>query len=128
MITLVTPDTAEEKDDTEQIEVFSIDGKVYSIPNKVVPGIGRRLIYMARTEGVPQAEDWLGRAMLGNDGWLALINFPAITDEDIQRVLVVARSVAMGEYQPAPKEPRPEVESSTSPSRAPKSSGTKSKS
>lgn len=96
------PEIADGEQGVEEprIELFSIDGQVYTIPDKAKPNISLQYLYISRTQGVGIAESWLAERMLGSDGYLALINFADLESEDYNQVVAAARAVAMGEYRP----------------------------
>lgn len=104
MLELTTPKLDAEGEDTATIDVFSIDGKVYTIPDKVRPSLTLRYLYVARTQGVGIAENWLAETMLGTDAFLALINLDNLDSEDYNKVIAVAKSVAFGEVRPKGQE------------------------
>lgn len=70
--TVATGDEPEEERD----ELFSVDGKVYTIPVEFGPGIG--LIYLDRIgEGRDVALGGILKAVIGEDGWAALLMLAA---------------------------------------------------
>jgi hypothetical protein len=99
MIELVTPVTVDESN-VERVELFSIDGKAYTVPDQVQPNLSLQYLYMARTQGLGIAESWLAERMLGTEGFLALINFNALTTEEYNKVVTLARAIAFGEVRP----------------------------
>jgi hypothetical protein len=92
-----------------EIPIFSVpvlgeDGKevekIFSIPDKVRPGVAMQYLFIARTMGIGIAESWLGEALLGAEGYQALINFPDLTQEQSDAIISSARAVVFGEVRP----------------------------
>lgn len=106
MIELTTVDREQDDqapEEEDRIELFSIDGVSYSIPNKARPNVGLQYLFLCRTEGIPIAESWLAEEMMGREAYLALISFEDLDPTDYQKVVEIARNVVFGET--APKEP-----------------------
>jgi hypothetical protein len=105
VIELVSAPKAVDEDGNEveakvpMVELFSIDGTAYSIPDKVRPALSLQYLRIARTQGVGIAEDWLADQLVGAEAYEALLNFPDITAEQITAVMRDARRVAFGETE-----------------------------
>jgi hypothetical protein len=78
--------------------LFSIDGIEYTIPveDEVPPALGLEGLELARTYGQAYAEAWLAEMMLGPAGWRALRQCPDIRPSQMQAILRIMRTRAMG--------------------------------
>lgn len=103
MIELKTKEPVEGGEVIAMIEIFSLDGVVYSIPDKVRPALSLQYLDMARKRGVGIAESWLAEELLGSAAYEALLNFPDITAENWEQAITIARAVAFGEVRPKEK-------------------------
>lgn len=99
-IRIVTP---EQPPETETIEIFSIDGKPFSIPLDVSPSVSLRFMKLARLEGMEIAMAGLLEEMLGSEAYDALANYPHLTKEQFSDVMLLVRRHTMGAVE-APKE------------------------
>lgn len=84
----------------ERVELFSIDGKVYTVPDKVRPSLSLRYLYLCRTQGVGIAENWLAEQMLGTEAFIDLINWDHLKSDQYNQVIAAARAIALGEVRP----------------------------
>lgn len=103
MIELVTPDTPE---DAAPVVIFAIDGKSYSIPDRLSPSLSLRYLHVIRTQGLVAAQDWLLQAALGEEAHAALLNWEHITTEQVALVLAAVRRVVFGETDTSPTDKR----------------------
>lgn len=83
----------------EQVELFSIDGVSYTIPNKVRANITLKMMRMIRTDGEMAASAWLVEELVGEEGFNALCDYDDLTDEQFEQVLKAARLIALGETE-----------------------------
>jgi hypothetical protein len=100
--------TAEEVDEPVMIELFSIDGRSFSIEDRVRADVSLEYLYRCRRDGYGLAESWLLEKVLGNEAYVALMSFPQVTPEQVQTIVRGARATVFGEVQTTPgKEPGP---------------------
>ena len=101
MIELVTEKPVDgEAEEIAMIDLFSIDGKVYQIPDRVRPTLSLQYLDMARRRGIGIAESWLAEELLGTEAYAALLYFPNITQDQWEDTIKAARAVAFGEVRP----------------------------
>jgi hypothetical protein len=95
-IALTTKKSAEE---VEQIELFSIDGVSYTIPNKARVNVGLRYMKIMRDESAEAAQAWLLEEMVGKEGFEALISYDDLTPEILEQIVSAAAKVVLGELE-----------------------------
>lgn len=93
-------------DEPEMVELFSIDGKPYFIPNKVRVNVGLKYLHQVRTTGDAAANSWLLEALLGEEGYQALLDYDDLTAEDLERVQAVAVEIVLGRSEEGKAETR----------------------
>lgn len=87
----------------KRVELFSIDGKPYSIPTSVRPNQALRYLNIGRTKGLEAQVDYMLGVLLGADGYEALMEFDDLTEEDLLAVVRACQKVMTGAVE-APKE------------------------
>jgi hypothetical protein len=80
----------------ELLEVFSIDGKPYSIPSKPRRGLSLKYLKLARKEGTQAAVGWLLEEALGEEGYDALSDYDDLTNDQLQAVTRVVLTTTLG--------------------------------
>ena len=100
MIELVTKTPVEGEEETATVDIFSLNGKVYSVPDKVRPALSLQYLDMARKRGIGIAESWLAEELLGTEAYNALLYFPDISSEQWEDAIKAARAIAFGEVRP----------------------------
>lgn len=88
--------TTSKSADVEQIELFSIDGKGYTIPNKARVNLALRYLKMARNEGADAASAYMLEEMVGEEGYNALMNYEDLTSETLTAIMEAAQKVVLG--------------------------------
>jgi hypothetical protein len=83
----------------EMVELFSIDGKSYSIPAKPKFNIVLRYMKVVREEGSQAAEAYLLEELLGEEGFEALCSYEDLTAEQFEAVKKVATKVVLGDQE-----------------------------
>jgi hypothetical protein len=89
-----------EGEEVPMLDLFTLDGKTYQIPDRVRPNVSMKFLWMIKTVGVGAAEHWLGQQLIGEEGYLALINCEYLTQEQSDEIFQEARSVVFGERRP----------------------------
>ena len=82
--------------EVEQVEIFSIEGVPYSIPNKVKVNLQLKYLRELKLNGELQATYLLLETLLSPEGYEALMNYDDLTDEDFEAVVKVAQEVVFG--------------------------------
>lgn len=85
--------------EVEQIELFSLDGVSYTIPNKARVNVGLRYMKIMRDESAQAADAWLLEELVGKDGFEALMNYDDLTPEILEQIVQGAAKVVLGELE-----------------------------
>ena len=80
----------------EMVDLFSIDGVTYQIPAKPRMNVALRYLWHARQHGVDRAAAELLEALLGEQGFAALVEYDDLTPEQFQAIMAAAQKVTMG--------------------------------
>lgn len=84
------------KDEAEQVELFSLDGQMYSIPAKPKVNIALKYLRLVRQQGQEVAAGWLLEELLGTEAYEALMDFEDLTEEQLETVMMVAQTAILG--------------------------------
>lgn len=76
--------------------LFSIDGKPYYIVNKPRPNIALKSLWVLKTQGEEQAQMTMLVAMLGEDGYQALMNYDDLTADQLEQIVKIANDTVFG--------------------------------
>lgn len=98
-IALVTPDVLNE----ERVTVFSIDDVDYTVPANPRPNVSLRFMRNIKNHDENYAMAQLMEDMLGVDGWDALCDFDALTDDELTQIMDLVQELAMGGAEKAAK-------------------------
>ena len=82
-----------EDDERDEIPLFSIDDKTYSVPAKVKMNKSLRVMHIQRTQGQEAAMDYMMGMMLGEEGYNALMDYDDLTDEVLGDILEIVLSL-----------------------------------
>ncbi len=85
------------EDISERVPVFSLDGTAYTMRTRLRPNERLQYTHLRWKNGAGVAQDFVMDALLG-DGWRALLEYPALTDEIVQTVISAATRI-MSEAQ-----------------------------
>lgn len=106
-----------EQEEPEMVDLFTLDGKTYSIPNVERPMTGIRYLHIARTQGLGYAEAWLGAEVMGREMYEILLDIKSLNPEDLNAIMKITREIAYGTYVPkAQKEQEVETPNGSEPS------------
>lgn len=97
LIELTSP---EKGDAVERVELFSIDGKVYTVPKALSPTVGLRYVHIARKQGQEMAADYLLETMLGEEAYEALMDFSGLNEDVLEIVLEACSNIALAASRP----------------------------
>lgn len=82
--------------EAEQVELFSIDGKSYTIANKPRLNVALKSLKLARKEGEEAAAAYMLEAVLGEEAFDALTEYEDLTPEVFQAIFQAAQKVVFG--------------------------------
>lgn len=91
--------TSKSAEEVEQIELFSIDGVSYTIPNKARVNVGLRYMKKMRDESGNAADAWLLEELVGKEGFEALMDYNDLTPEVLEAIVQAAAKVVLGEME-----------------------------
>jgi hypothetical protein len=80
----------------ERVPAFSINGVTYSIDVRPLTNVGLRYVHLARTRGNEIAIDFMLEALLGEEGYEALMSYPDLTEADLKAVVEGASKIMAG--------------------------------
>ena len=88
-----------EASEVEQVELFTLEGKTYTIPSKV--DANRVLAFMQemRNGGQDAAAVGLLIDLIGRPGYLALRNYPGLQMTDLKAIFDTVSKAAMGSME-----------------------------
>lgn len=86
----------EDREPVERVVLFSLDDQDYMIPKKFPVNLGLKVIRTMRRQGQEIAMAELLEAVIGEDAYEALVNYPDITNDDIARLMEIVQSLALG--------------------------------
>lgn len=81
---------------TEVTDLFSIDGKVYTMPSEVSASVAVQMLHVARTEGQESAVSWVLEEVLGTEAYDALRKCRALKAHQLQAIIKVVTETVMG--------------------------------
>lgn len=83
-------------EDVEVIDLFTLDGKTYSIPAKAKANLGLRYLKSVRESGPDLAAGELLEAMIGTEAYDALMNYDDLEPDDLTQVMEAVQKVVLG--------------------------------
>lgn len=86
----------EDREPVERVVLFSLDDKDYTIPRKFPVSLGLKVIRTMRKRGQEIAMAELLEEVIGEDAYEALVNYPDLEDSDIERLMEIVQSLALG--------------------------------
>jgi myo-inositol catabolism protein IolC len=81
---------------TEVKDIFSIDGRWYTMPVEVSASVALQMLHIARTEGQEAAISWTMEEVLGTEAYDALRNCRALKSHQLQSIIKVVTETVMG--------------------------------
>jgi hypothetical protein len=79
-----------------EIELFRLNGVVYTVPGKARPHLALKYMWMAAKKDELAAQYWLLESVLGEDGYKALMDYEDLTPEQLTQVMELAQSTVIG--------------------------------
>lgn len=92
--------------DTPAVDVFpifAIDGVQYYAPTRPAARVELTYLYKLRHEGTEMAAAYLMEELIGHDGYVALMNYPPLTSDDIEQIVGLLREAVQGAATSGPK-------------------------
>jgi hypothetical protein len=80
----------------EVVPLFSIDGKEYSVPAEARANDALAFMHISRVQGEAAGIDYMLEAMLGTEGYTALMQFDDLTQDDLENIIKIASEIMMG--------------------------------
>lgn len=80
----------------EMVDLFSIDDTTYQIPAKPRVNIALKYLWHAKQYGEDRAAAELLEALLGAEGFEALVNYDDLEPGDLERIMEVATKHTLG--------------------------------
>jgi len=81
---------------TEVKELFSIDGRIYTMPVEVSASVALQYLHVARAEGETASISWVMEEVLGTEAYDALRKCRALKPHQLQAVIKVVTETVMG--------------------------------
>lgn len=81
---------------SEEIPLFKLDGKTYTIPSKPKASVALRYLHELRTKGEDYAAGHMLEAMLGAEAYQALMNYDDLELEQFSAVMAACQKVLLG--------------------------------
>lgn len=86
-------------EEVEQVHLFTLDGVQYFIPRRVQFNVTLRAMEMFRTQGEVAAGAYILEALLGEDGYQALINYDELERDQFERITEIAQRIVLGDRE-----------------------------
>lgn len=86
-------------EEVEQVHLFTLDGEKYFIPRRVQFNVTLRAMEMFRTQGEVAAGAYILEALLGEDGYQALINYDELERDQFERITEIAQRIVLGDRE-----------------------------
>lgn len=91
------------KTPVEQVELFSIDGKSYTIADKPRVNLGLKVMRVMADEGASAGNAYMLEQLLGKENFDALTDFDDLTTEQFEAIVELASEVVFGGLDSDPK-------------------------
>lgn len=95
-ITPVKIVTEDEPEEAERIDVFSIDGEMYSMPAEIDGHFALEVLEQIRTSGVESVVAWMVEEAVGSKGYRALRNCQTLKTSDLKAVINIVQDHVLG--------------------------------
>lgn len=80
----------------DRVPLFRIDGVEYTIPKKVKANVQLKYLRSLKEEGELAATYVMLEALLGREGYEALMNYENLTEEDFKTIVDIASHIVLG--------------------------------
>ena len=86
-------------DEVELVDVFSVDGVMYSMPKEVNAAIALRAVEIMRREGDMAVVPFMFSETVGLDGYEALKNCTSLKPEQLKQVVKIISESVLGSVE-----------------------------
>lgn len=80
----------------KRIPLFYVDDRLYTMRGQATPTLGLRYMHVARTQGPDAAADFALEALLGAEGYAALMACDDLSMDDLKAIVQRAVSIMQG--------------------------------
>ena len=95
LVEIITTD----EQDVDLIPLFSIDGRVYSIPGEVSASMALRLLDSARRHGMEAATSEALEELLGGEAYQALLQCRSLKVSHLEQIMEVVQAHVLGDLE-----------------------------
>lgn len=88
----------------EEVELFELDGRSYTIPNKPRINLGLKVMRVVAKEGEAAGNAYMLEQLLGAENYDALLEFDDLTTEQFTQIVELASEIVFGGLEAAPKD------------------------
>lgn len=89
------------EDTGERVTLFHLNNKDYTIPKAPRPNLALKFLWQRKTVGEMEAASNLLGEMLGEEAFMALMEWEGLTSEILEKVCNAAAMTAMGQMENA---------------------------
>lgn len=90
--------------DESRVTLFTIDETEYTVPRRPRPNLALRFMWESKTVGEDEAGMNLLIALVGDEGFQALMNYEPLTTEEFEKIMAIATELAMGALESTGKD------------------------
>jgi hypothetical protein len=101
ILVLSSSDPAPER---RKVPLFELDGTTYAVDDPQPPNVGLRYLHKLNHDGTQVAYAFMLEAMLGEDGYAALMGYDKLQPEHLERLIDDALKILLGSHD-GPKGP-----------------------
>jgi hypothetical protein len=91
-------------DEDERIDLFRIDGTVYTMSVRPKANASLKYAWIAREQGLQAAAGYALEALIGAEGYQALMEFDGLTPEALDQIVSAASKIMAGAAEPGDDE------------------------
>ncbi|MEU8275703.1 hypothetical protein ACFYOK_10820 [Microbispora bryophytorum] len=91
--------TTAERAPVEKVPLFWIDDAEYGMPKTIRPNVSLKYLRMIREQGADVAGAWLLEEVIGTDAYEALMNYDALEEEHLNRVMAIVQDHVLGKAE-----------------------------
>jgi hypothetical protein len=82
--------------DDERVDLFQIDGTTYSMSVRPGANVSLKYAWIAREQGLQAAAGYALEALIGAEGYQALMEFDGLTQEALDQIVTAASKIMAG--------------------------------
>lgn len=91
---------SEPEAEDERIDLFRIDGVVYTMSVRPRANTSLKYAWIAREKGIEAAYSYALEALIGDEGYQALMNFSGLTQDALNQIVAAASKIMAGAAEP----------------------------